>query len=159
MATDYRLWIGTRESGRRVAEVLLHAGITNRVLDPSVTVDQLLDGWSTVRRTWLRVLERTPRYPYNVVEDSFGFVPTVSVGFRESLREEQLPQLDDMIRLVAALLDQIPGDAVLYNDAEDEVWLLRRNGELSVRDNPEYLPERRLALLTPPFRRETHRFS
>ena len=158
MAIDYRLAFDTPGSGRRVAEVLRDAGRSDELLASSVTVDDLLAGFPTVRGTWIRVVDRASSRSFNSVEESFGFVPTVSVAFRQGHDHDYELQDDDMIRLVSALLDRVAGDAVLYFDTEDEVWLLRRHGELSVRENSDVWPEHRLALLTPPYRRATHRF-
>ena len=159
MAIEYSLVLGTEESGQLVAEVLRDAGCSADLwATTSATVNDVLSGCATSRGTWIRVIERTPLPPYNPEEDSFGFTPSVFVMFRLGHKYDYELQDDDMIRLVAALLDGVPGDAVLYQDTEDEVWLLRRHGELSVRENSDVWPEHRLALLTPPYRRATHRF-
>ncbi|HKS44277.1 MAG TPA: SitI3 family protein [Amycolatopsis sp.] len=46
---------------------------------------------------------------------------------------------DDMIRLISRLLDQIPGDVVLHSSFE-HIWLLRRDGELSVSEQEDIWP-------------------
>jgi hypothetical protein len=55
-----------------------------------------------------------------------------------------------MIRLVSDLLDRIPGDAVLHFQYE-QIWLLRRNDELSLNERSDIWPPQRLALGTPTF--------
>ena len=95
------------------------------------------------------------RFPYNAVEESFGFSPTVRVAFRLGDGPAS-PQQDDMIRVVSALLDDVPGDAVLMFGDSDEAWLLRRDGELSVSEIDYRWPAHRLALLPGPYRRASY---
>lgn len=67
---------------------------------------------------------------------------------------ETSDQQDDMILLIARLLEWVDGDAVLQYRYE-EVWLLRRNGELILNEGDDLWRPKRLALMTQPYRRET----
>ena len=156
MALDYHYELGTPETPRHVAEVLLAAGHRADLIDRSVTVDQVLQGWTTTHWTWFRVRDGRTAFPWNVVEESFGFAPTVTVAFRLQGDHPTYLQQDDLIRLVAALLEAVPGDAVLMFDASDDAWLLRRDGDLAVSADDDRWPARRLALLPGPYRRATY---
>jgi hypothetical protein len=142
----------------RVAGEVHEAGRTVGLFDGAVTPEQLLgEGAITRRHTWIRVSDADPR-PWNAVIVDLGFTPTVTVVFRESQRTDMSAQDDDMVLLVSALLDRVPGDAVLHFQSE-EIWLLRRGGELSLNEQEEIWPPQRLAAVHQPYRRATHAFS
>ncbi|MEW2043957.1 SitI3 family protein, partial [Streptomyces sp. NPDC005534] len=84
-----------------------------------------------------------------------GFTPTVGVGFRLAKGVEVSDQQDDMIRLVTPLLERIDGDAVLHFQFE-QIWMLRRKGELSLSEDDTLWRPQRLAVVTQPYRRESH---
>ncbi|MEU3645347.1 SitI3 family protein [Lentzea sp. NPDC034063] len=98
--------------------------------DPEVTLGQLLEGVAVGQGTWVRVGRTEPR-PWNVVESDLGFASTVWVAFRLDKENDTAARLDDVVRRTVALLDEVPGDAVLHFTHE-VVWLLRRAGELSL---------------------------
>jgi hypothetical protein len=140
-----------------VAELVCAAAQGADLLDPAVTADEVLHGWTTTHGTWVHVLDGTATPPYNVVEQSFGFAPTVRVAFsRGTADHRDLDQQDDIVRLVAALLDALPGDAVLMFLESDEAWLLRRGADLSVSEIDDRWPPHRQALLPRPCRRASH---
>lgn len=87
-----------------------------------------------------------------------GFTPTVSVAFRLGKASEITAQQDDMIRLVSGLLSLFPGDAVLHFEFE-VIWLLRRADDLSLNEQDDLWPPRRLALISKPYRRVTYHFA
>ena len=107
--------------------------------------------------TRIQVVDANPR-PWNAVIEDLGFTPTVRVEFRLDKFTDMSDQKDDMIRLVSDLLDRIPGDAVLHFQYE-QIWLLRRNGELSLSEQDDIWPSQRLAAVHQPFRRATYAFS
>ena len=131
MALDYGYELATPETPRRVAELVCTAAQTADLIDPVVTADQVLDGWTTRNGTWFRVRDGTTRFPINVVEQSFGFAPTVRVTFTLVSAEDLDPQ-------------------------QDEAWLLRRGGDLSVSKIDYRWPAHRLALLPRPYRRVSY---
>jgi hypothetical protein len=158
MAIDYYLMLGTPKSVRQVADALRDTASHLDLLDPTVTTDELLANKEDRNGTILTVSDCTPRWPWDVVRDELGFTPTVSVGFRLDKFRSLADQEDDIVRLTSALLDCIPGDAVLHWDYE-QIWLLRRDGELSLNERTDIWPPHRLALITQPYQRATHAFS
>jgi hypothetical protein len=158
MAISYTLVLDTTESARHVAEVVRDVGQVLGMLNSSTTVEDVLAGCVTARRTWIRVVDGTSSLPWDVVEESFGFPSRVDVVFRQDKFQDGFLQENDMIRLVSGLFERIPGDAVLHLDLE-LVWLLRRGGELEVSARDDIWPAERLALLNPPYRRVTHHFA
>jgi len=157
VAFSYSLELGTGDPPSQVAAVLLSAGQDSGLLDSTVTVEDVLGGCDTKRDTRIIVLDGTSQFPWDEVAESFGFPARVRVAFRLGRAVEYRLQDDDVIRLVTAVLDRVPGDAVLHYQQE-MVWLLRRGGELEVSERSDIWPPERLALLTPPYRRVTHHF-
>lgn len=156
MAIAYDLDCATRLSATEVATRLAEIGRHSSVIDPSVTPERLVEEGALTRLgTWLRVTRQRPPQPWHPVVDSLGFTPTVSVTFRLGKETESSSQQDDMVRLVAPLLQQIDGDVVLHLQFE-QVWLLRRGGELSLNEDDDIWRPQRLALVPQPYRRETH---
>ncbi len=77
----------------------------------------------------------------DLVQIRYGFVPTSWIHFR--LRAGEIDeQLDEMAALVATVLAASEGDALLHADFED-VWLLRRGGQLVLSDEDARWPARR----------------
>lgn len=116
----------------------------------------LADGATTKLGTWIRLSEAKPR-PWNPVITDFGFTPTITVVFRFATGDAMYDQDDDMIRMVSGLLGRFPGDAVLTD--YDDIWLLRRGGELSISDREDIWPSHRLAILPEPYRRDSLAFA
>ncbi|MFJ2813848.1 SitI3 family protein [Streptomyces sp. NPDC087294] len=158
MAIEYDLDLATRSSAAEIAARLLATGTANGVLDASVTVQQLLERGPfapTRLGTRVGVVAWRPPRPWHPVVAGLGFTPTVGVGFRMARGVEVSDQQDDMLRLLVPLLARVDGDAVLHQDYE-QVWLVRRGGELSLSENADLWRPARLALVRAPFRRETH---
>ncbi|MDT7797847.1 MAG: hypothetical protein QOI78_1280 [Actinomycetota bacterium] len=86
-----------------------------------------------------------------------GITPTVAAGFSLYKQDKIAEQQDDMIRLVAGLLQDVPGDALL--SGMDTIWLLRPNGDLTVNEQDDIWPPRRRAALRQPYRRATETFA
>lgn len=153
MALSYSLDIATTLPADQVARRL-------PVLpgDPEVTLGQLLDGVAVAEGTWVRVGRSEPR-PWSTIATDLGFTPTAWVVFRLAKTDDITRQLDDVVRRTVALLDEVPGDAVLHFDHE-VVWLVRRDGELSLNDREDiWTPTRLAAVGQRPHRRGTPTFS
>lgn len=86
-----------------------------------------------------------------------GITPTVAAGFRFDKEKDITEQQDDIVRLVSRVLDRITGDAVL--SGLDQIWLLRRRGDLTLSERDDLWPPERLAALAQPFRRASTTFS
>ncbi len=84
------------------------------------------------------------------MQAQFGFAPAVAVYFGLSRAGDFEAQETAVLRLVLAVLARIPGEALLHV-AHEEVWLLRRDGLLTV-DDRLWRPDR-LALLDQPHER------
>jgi hypothetical protein len=158
MAISYNFDISTRSTAAQVATALHNLAQPSGLISAPVTPDSLIaDGAVTAGGTWLHVREPKPQ-PWNSVVTDLGFTPTVSVTFRLDKESDSSVQQDDMIRLVSGLLSQFPGDAVLHFEYET-IWLLRREGDLSLNERDDLWPPERLALMSEPFRRATYHFA
>ncbi|MFD5814873.1 SitI3 family protein [Streptomyces sp. NPDC127038] len=158
MAIEYDLDIATRSTPAEVAACLAEIGRKSDVFDESITGGRLAEAGTfayTRRGTCVSVIQQRRPQPWDPVATGLGFTPTVGVGFRMGKEADTSQQQDDMIRLVAPLLDHVGGDAVLHYQFE-VVWLLRRGGELSLNDRDDLWRPERLALMTRAYRRETH---
>ncbi len=158
MAISYDLEYATESAAGEVAALLAETGKDIGVFDAAVSVELLVgSGVNTWHGTWIRVAQmRTPQAWHPVVAD-LGFTPTVSAVFRMAKGVEVSDQQDDMLRLVLPLLEQIDGDAVLHCQYES-IWLLRKNGELSLSENDDLWRPHRIPFVTQPYRRETRIF-
>lgn len=154
MAISYSLELATQSSAEQVAREL-HAFAD--VLGEPTADHGLLDGTATRHGTWIRVVKHNPPEWHAVVTD-LGFTPEVMVVFRLDKDSDSGPQQDDMIRVVSGLLNHVSGDAVLHFQLEI-IWLLRRDGELTLNERDDLWPPERLALLSQPYRRATYSFS
>jgi hypothetical protein len=157
MAISYDLEMATPSSTEQFGRELLSAGQAIGLFDTPVTVDELLSNGLTTRLgTWLQVYDPDPE-PWEPVITDLGITPTVAAGFRLDKEQDITEQQDDMVRLVSRVLDRIAGDAVL--SGLDQIWLLRRGGDLAVSERDDIWPPVRLATLTQPFRRVNATFS
>ncbi|MBY8343277.1 hypothetical protein LXH13_27485 [Streptomyces spinosirectus] len=155
MAIEYDLDCATRLSALDVALPLAETGRETGLFDASVTGERLVEEGAVTRLgTWVRVVTPRPPQPWNPVVTAFGFTPTVDVRFRMAKGVEVADQQDDMIRLVAPLLTRVGGDAVLHYQYE-VVWLLRKDGELSLSERDDIWRPQRLALMVQPYHRQT----
>jgi hypothetical protein len=157
MAIDIDLECATKLSAAEVATRLYEIGRRTGVLDTSVTPEQLEEGTDARLGTWVRVIQKRAPHSWHPVVADLGFTPTVIVAFRMAKHVEVSDQQDDMLRLVLPLLEQLDGDAVLHYQFET-IWLLRKDGELTLSENDDLWRPHRLPLVTQPYRRETHRF-
>jgi hypothetical protein len=158
MAISYSFAISTRSTAAQVASALHGLAQPSGLLSAPVTPESLItDGAVTAAGTRLHV--REPKFqPWNSVVTDLGFIPTVSVTFRLDKDSDSGSQQDDMVWLVSGLLSQFPGDAVLHFQYEN-IWLLRRAGNLFLNERDDLWPPRRLALMPPPYGRATYYFA
>lgn len=157
MAISYTLYMATPAPATQVVRELHDAARIIGLFDTSVAPEQLLDdGAATRLGTWIRARDTRPS-SWNAVITDLGINATVSVVFRLNKHSRLSDQDDDMIRLVSSLLDRFAGDAVLTDF--DDIWLLRRGGELTVSEEEDLWPPHRLAALSQSYRRATHTFS
>lgn len=158
MAIVYDLEMATPSSAAQVADQLNDIARATGIFDAPVTAEEILnDGVRTVLGTWVQVFEERPR-PWDPVVTDPRITATVSVMFRMNKMAEISDQQDHMIRLVSGLLDSVSGEAVLDFQSE-EIWLLRRDGDVFLHEGDDLWPSQRLALLAQPYRRATHTFS
>ncbi len=141
MAISYSLGLATPLAEAEVAhelnEVAQSAGLFDALVSPEVV---LAEGVATRRGMWNQVFEEKPQ-PWNPVVADLGITPSVSVMFTIN-RDTEIPeQQDDMVRLVAGLLDRVPGDMVLHFQYE-VIWLLRRDGGLDLHERDDLWPAR-----------------
>lgn len=84
------------------------------------------------------------------VEQELGVTPTVHVLFRFDKDTDWAKQRHDMVRLVSAVLREIRGDVVLAF-AGEIVWLLRRNGQLTISNRDDFWTPDVVELLPHPY--------
>lgn len=158
MAITYNLELATPTPAEQVAADVVGFARAGGLLDGSVPADAALgSGTRTLPGMWVQVVAATPP-PWDAVVHDLGFTPTVSVGFRLDKDGDIEAQQDDMVRLTVGLLSRVPGDAVLHSAYED-IWLLRRDGTLTVNERDDIWPAQRLASVSLPYQRITHTFA
>ncbi|MFD9062449.1 SitI3 family protein [Kitasatospora purpeofusca] len=158
MSISHSFNLATPLSVAEVADVLDDVARGAGLFDSTTAAaDLLTDGVVTGYGTWIRVFAPNPR-PWNPLVTDLRITPTVSVAFQLDKTTDLSGQEDDVVRVVAGLLDRVPGDAVLQYHYE-VVWLLRRGGRLSLNERDDLWPPDRLAVAPRPFTRETHVFS
>jgi len=140
MAIEYGFELGGPATADQVAGILADAATSLADDEP---------GGSGLRlRSGVRVVttgSTPPPFP-DPVEQEFGFAPAVHVLFRFDKFTDPLAQREDMTRLVVALLRSVPTDAVLTFESEI-VWLLRRNGQLTISERGDFWTPDMVALL------------
>ncbi|MGW3046309.1 SitI3 family protein [Kitasatospora sp. NPDC001159] len=158
MAISYSFDLVTPLSPDEVATKLEAVARGLQLSNASTDADKLLgDGSQTLNGTRIRVTPKSPAPWGDPLVGGRVFTPTVSVMFRLDKMANISGQQDDVVRLAVGLLSHIPGDAVLHYDFE-EIWLMRRDGELSLSERSDLWPQHRLALLSLPYRRQTQEF-
>ncbi|MEY9944121.1 SitI3 family protein [Kitasatospora sp. GAS1066B] len=157
MAISYSLDLVTPVPAIEVAQKRDEVAQSLRLIDASVTAEALLNGTLAVYGTWIRVVTTKPVPWGDPLIGGRVFTPTVSVVFRLDKAGDISGQQDDMVRLASGLLSQVPGDAVLHFDYED-VWLVRQDGQLSLKERSDLWPALRLSGVSLPYGRQTHEF-
>ncbi|WP_354645384.1 SitI3 family protein [Kitasatospora camelliae] len=89
------------------------------------------------------------------MDEEFGVPVRVRIWIEPGRDELSAAQDDDVVALVAGLLEEVSADAALTHTYET-AWLIRRGGELILPERPTLWPEHRLALIKGPCRRESH---
>lgn len=157
MAIGYTLEIDTFWSADAVAAEVLVLGQAAGIFSSSDAVDGLLAGVGSRLGTWIRVVpekeKSEPWASWDPVASTFRLRPTVSISFRLGKSDDLVSQDDDVIRLVAKLLERVPGDLILWMPESDSVWLLRRGNELTLSEQDDLWPPHRLDMITQPYRR------
>ncbi|MBB2498695.1 SitI3 family protein [Amycolatopsis echigonensis] len=156
MSLDYSLGLTTHLAPEEVAEEVVRAGQSLGILEESITAQRLLVWSTTTRRTWLQVSPARPQPWHPPVSELGAITPTVQILFELDKNDHVAEQQEDLIRLTAALLERIPGDAVFSN--LDVLWLVRKNGTLDVHEDNGFWTPERLALLPQPSTRRSHQY-
>lgn len=158
MAISHSFSVATPMRPEEVARELTDIGAAGGLFADIVTPGSLLDeGAVSEHGTWIRVVGTRPQ-PWSPLVTDLGIAPNVRVAFVFDKTSDLSGQEDDVVRLVAGLLEHVSGDAVLeYHD--EIIWLLRRGDDLSLNERGDLWPPHRLALVRQPYRRATHVFS
>jgi hypothetical protein len=139
MAIEYSLELNGSDA-EQVADLLAHAAAG------SADGDFHGDGAVLDSGVLVAVSASTPLPFPDPVEQALGVTPAVHVLFRFDKDTDPAAQRTDMVRLVAAVLTAIPGDAVL-TFAGEVVWLLRKGGQLTISDRDGFWTPETTALL------------
>lgn len=145
MSLSYDFELATPAPAGAVARDVLSTVEEAGLVKPGHTADELTGtGIELLSGTTVQVGRANPT-PIDPVVTDLGVRPTVWVEFR--LEKSDVERQDDeMVRVVAALLHKVPGDAVLTFGG-GVILFVRRDGALTVTDNDEFWPPARLALL------------
>jgi hypothetical protein len=82
----------------------------------------------------------------------FGLVRAATVDFTIDGRSDPDRQFDELLQMVFGLFEVVRGDAVLHYEYE-EVWLVRRDGQLVLNDDDVMWPPEELARIDVPYQR------
>ncbi|MDH6138886.1 hypothetical protein P3T35_000875 [Kitasatospora sp. GP30] len=157
MALDYYLDLATSWPAPQVARELHAVGDRTGLVEARYTTELMLgDGALTPGGTWFRVCRVGPRR-WPTVIDGREFTETVAVAFTLDKRDT-ITAMDEVVHLAAGLLRRVPGDAVLHFQSE-VIWLLRRDGDLSLDERADHWTPERLAAVATPYRRLAHSFT
>jgi len=145
MAIEYGFELGAPATADDVAGVLAHTAAAHGLTEAP---GARFDGEGTRLRSGVLVLaSASTALPFpDPVEAEFGFAPAVHVLFRFDKFTDPAAQREDMTRLVTALLASVAADAVLMFEGEI-VWLLRRNGQLTISERGDFWTPELAALL------------
>jgi hypothetical protein len=140
MAAEYGLDLGAPMTAEQVGDVLIRTAIADGLIAPDDAKFEVPG--SSLRSGLLVVVGPESPLPFpDPVETTFGFLPVVGVLFRFDSDYEPIAQRCDMIRLTAAVLSALPGDAFLAY-AGETTRLVRLNGQVTISaDDPFWVPE------------------
>jgi hypothetical protein len=161
MAISYNLVWGPPVTADQLVATFLALAVDGGVLPPTAQSSELTgDGVVLRAGMWCRSgAARPSNVPWPPpVEEDFGVVRSCWVVFRENGDLDRFRQRDEMIWLIAGLLQRLPGDMALHYENEI-MWMVRRNGQLYVSERDVNWPAERLALVPPPYQRARLRFS
>lgn len=164
MALAYSFAIEQQLPVEATAEIVLAAGRGRGILDADVDIELLMDdGVRAANGTWMRVVRVVPSHS-DIVLDELGFETNVRLVFRidrsrdfDDVRIDYGTQRLDMVAVVATVLKQVSGSAVLHWEFE-QVWLVRKDGMLSLSERDDLWTPERLALVPRPYARSTFSF-
>lgn len=86
------------------------------------------------------------------IEQALGVTPTTDVLFRFDKDTDPARQRHDMVLLASAVMRETPRDVVLLF-AGEIVWLVRKNGHLTINDEDEFWIPEVVELLPRPYDR------
>lgn len=143
MAIEYGLELNGADADR-VSGLLARVAIMTRLASRELNIS----GSSAVLDSGVLVAaSATTPLPFpDPIEQELGVTSTVHVLFRFAKDTDPAKQRQDMVRLVSAVLREIEGDVVL-TFAGEIVWLLRKDGQLTISDRDDFWTPDILALL------------
>ena len=123
MSIDYTLYVSTTKAADQIVESFRTLGDSDNLVsidEPGLEIDALSVDHPVIRAD---------------IEETYGFTPTVGIGFTLDKFHEDLPGLQvKLARSVVALLAKEKGDAVLEFDSGPPV-LKRKNNKLYLNEN------------------------
>jgi hypothetical protein len=152
MAIDYSFDVNGADA-EQVAGTLKHAAAAARLVDHEAgepgfgPAGNWLDSG-----LFVGAAAKAPLPFPDPVAEELGFETTVSVLFRLNSALDVEKQKHDMVRLVAAMLTELRGDAVLMF-AGELVSLLRKGGQLTISNRDDFWAPDLRALLPQPYER------
>jgi hypothetical protein len=148
----------TRPVAELAEGLLVQAIAGGRLATPEPSVDDVA-GRGVVLHSGLVVAAgpHTPR-PIDPVAEDFGFTPTAWFAFTVDTARDIAPQRGDTRWAALTVLGLDDGDAVLHFQYE-QVWLLRRHGELCISDDDAVWPEDGRGEVPDPHRRAALSFA
>ncbi|QIS10349.1 SitI3 family protein [Nocardia arthritidis] len=160
MALEYVFKIATQVSVDEFSDTLIDIANALDILETeSSAVALQSDGIRTHLGTWVKVGMATPSRWGDPVAEDFGFSPTLFARFRYGKNSPTSTQGDDLVKIVAGLLGRVPGDALLYLEGSEKLWLLRRDGDLSLSEDEDVWDAGRLDSIHMPYSRKNYFFS
>ncbi|WP_225727123.1 MULTISPECIES: SitI3 family protein [unclassified Nocardia] len=160
MALDYVFKIATQTSVDEFSNTLIDITKALDILDTESNTEALQsDGIITHLGTWIRVGVATPSRWGDPVAEDFGFSPTLFARFRYGKNSPTSAQGDDLVKVVAGLLGRVAGDALLYLEGSEKLWLLRRDGDLRLSEDEAVWDAGRLSSIHMPYSRKNYFFS
>ncbi|MFD3591448.1 SitI3 family protein [Nocardia sp. NPDC058640] len=158
MALDYIIAIATANTPAMTAELVDTIGV-NKNIFPNSDVDRLLgSGVKSSQGMHVSVKQHTSPAWGDLIEEEFGFLPTVTVYFRLDKTSSLTRQGDDIASLAAEILRQESGDFILYFMESGDVWAFRRGGDLTISESDYIWTDTRLPTLPTPYTRKNLTF-
>ncbi|WP_123821462.1 SitI3 family protein [Kitasatospora cineracea] len=157
MTIAHQIYMNTAEPVGEVAAMVSRILAAARLCEGFPAVEALMDrsGVPTTHGMTVRVSKPSPA-PFDIIEDEFGIPSKILIWLEPDKDEEFADQDEDVVVLVAGILEETSADVVLIHNYET-VWLIRRGGELILHERPTLWPDRRLALIKGEYRRESLR--
>ncbi|MEV7124343.1 SitI3 family protein [Kitasatospora griseola] len=148
--------MATEESAAEVAARVSRLFVARKLSADPPAVEQLLDNSGAPTALGMRVSVDSPDLlPSGAVAEAFGVPENVRIWVEPSRGELAIRQEDDLVALIAGLLDETVVDIAVTYDYEVGM-LIRKGGELTLHEDPLLWTEHRLALIRGTYRRESH---